>query len=35
MRSSLLTLIVVAVLAYFIGTKFPGPGTTALAKLGL
>ena len=35
MRGSLLTLIIVAVVAYFIGTKFQGPGTTALAKLGL
>jgi hypothetical protein len=34
-KGSLLTLVIVALIAYVIGVKFPGPGTTALAKVGL
>jgi hypothetical protein len=35
MNRGLLTLLVVALLGYLVGTKFPGPGSTALAKVGL
>lgn len=29
------TLVIVAILAYFIGVKFAGPGTAVLSKVGL
>jgi hypothetical protein len=35
MNRGFLTLVVIALVAYLVGTKFPGPGTTALSKLGL
>jgi hypothetical protein len=34
-RYSLLVLVLVFVVAYLIGTKFPAPGVTALSKVGL
>lgn len=33
--NSLLMLLVVAILGYLVGVKFPATGTTVLAKVGL